>query len=66
MATFVLTPEQHIFLKGEVNQEKINAILRSASLPALIDTSKKCELEPFVSRPGSGTLISLQRPMSAS
>jgi hypothetical protein len=60
IATYVLTPDQHIILKGKVNNEKLEAIQRANNLDELIQTSAKFDLQPFLSRPGSGTILALK------
>jgi hypothetical protein len=62
IATFVLTPDQHIILKGEINTQKIDAIEQATSLKELISVSAYEKLDAFWSTPGSGTLIDLKKP----
>jgi hypothetical protein len=61
VATFVLTPDQHVLLTGNLNNEKLEAIQKVNSLDQLISTSKQYELTPFLSRPGSAKMLMLER-----
>jgi hypothetical protein len=59
MATYVLSTEQHIMLIGKVTGAKMDEILQASSLKQLIVRSQQCQLDPLLSRPGSGTVFTL-------
>jgi hypothetical protein len=58
-ATYVLTPDQHIILIGDVNNEKVEAIQGARSLADLLSTSKRYDLKAFFSTPGSSILMAV-------